>query len=164
MPIVSMIPGSNIRIGERVVLCSDSRFTALGVNHPVILRTLSKNAQIIIGNDCGISGGTICSISKVILGKECLIGANVIITDTDFHSIKPLHRRFNNNPDEIKSAPINVGDNVFIGTGSIILKGVHIGTNSVIGAMSTVCKKIEDNSIYAGVPAILIQSNINDKI
>lgn len=51
MPVVGMAKGSRICIGDRVVLCSDSRFTALGVNHPVMLRTLSPGAKIISGND-----------------------------------------------------------------------------------------------------------------
>ena len=79
IPIVGRVKDSRIRIGDRVVLCSDSRFTALGVNHPVVLRTLCPDAEIIIGNDCGISGGSICAAIRVELGNECLLGANVTI-------------------------------------------------------------------------------------
>ncbi len=153
MPIVRMTKGSTIRLGDRVVLCSDSRFTDLGVNHPVVLRTLRCDSKILIGNDSGISGGSICAAISVELGKECLLGANVTIADTDFHAIKPEARRFNGNPQDISSSAVCIGDNVFIGTGSVVLKGVTIGMNSIIGARSVVTKDIPENEIFAGNPA-----------
>ena len=162
MPIVRMAKGSSIRIGDRVVLCSDSRFTDLGVNHPVVLRTLRPGAEIIIGNDCGISGGAICAAVRVELGKECLLGANVTIVDTDFHSINPTGRRFNNKPQDIGTAPVYIEDNVFIGTGTVVLKGVTVGCNSVIGAMSVISRDISDNAIWIGAPARLIKEITND--
>lgn len=158
MPIVSLVPGSKIWIGDRTVLCSDSRFTALGVNHPVVLRTLRPGAEIYIGNDTGISGGTICSAVSVKIGSECLFGANITIADTDFHAIKPDNRRFNNNLEDIACSPVSIGDNVFIGTGSIVLKGVDIGDNSVIGGGSLVIKNVSNNTIAAGNPAKSIRT------
>lgn len=158
MPIVSMVPGSTIQIGDRVVLCSDSRFTALGVNHPVVLRTLRKGAEIFIDKDTGISGGSICSAVSVRIGNECMFGANVTIADTDFHAIKPDKRRFNNNQDDIAFSPVIIGDNVFIGTGAIVLKGVAIGNNTVIGGSSVVIKSIAENLIAAGNPARTIRA------
>src|SRR6476620_6711699 len=86
MPIVAVEKNSRIILGDRVVLCSDSRFTALGVNHPVVLRTLRPHAEIFIDDDSAMSGGSICAAVRVHLGKQCLIGANVTIADTDFHS------------------------------------------------------------------------------
>jgi acetyltransferase-like isoleucine patch superfamily enzyme len=153
MPIVHVTKGSSIRIGDRVVLCSDSRFTDLGVNHPVVLRTLRAGARIVIGADTGISGGAFCAAVGIDLGNECLLGANVTITDTDFHSIKPQGRRFNRDAAEIGVAPVVIEDNVFIGTGAAVLKGVTIGRNSVVGAMSVVSNSVPANEIWAGVPA-----------
>lgn len=157
MPIVRMTKGSSIFLGDRVVLCSDSRFTDLGVNHPVVLRTLRPGAKIAIGNDCGISGGSICAAISVTIGNECLLGANVTIADTDFHAIKPAGRRFNANPADIGTVPINIADNVFIGTGAVVLKGVSIGSNSVIGAMTTVNKNVQSNVVMAGAPARFVK-------
>ena len=155
MPIVSMADNSRILIGDRVVLCSDSRFTALGVNHPVVLRTISPGAEIIIGNDCGISGGSCCAALRIELGNECMLGANVTIIDTDFHPLKPIGRRYNANPLDIGTAPVQIEENVFIGENSVILKGVCIGQNSVIGAGSVASKNVAANSIAAGNPAII---------
>lgn len=157
MPLVGMAKGSRIRLGDRVVLCSDSRFTALGLNHPVVLRTLRPGAEIVIGNDCGISGGSICAAIRVELGNECLLGANVTIADTDFHAIKRDGRRFNNNPQEIGAAPVKIEDNVFIGKGAVVLKDVRVGRNSVIGTSSVVTKDVPPDSIAAGNPARILR-------
>lgn len=155
-PIISMVPNSNISIASKVTLCSVSEYTALGVNHPVILRTLREEAAIRIGSDVGISGGSICAALSITVGNKCLIGANVTISDSDFHAIKSSNRRYNINVEDIAASPIVIGDNVFIGTGSIILKGVSIGDNSVIGAGSVVTKSFPKDSILAGNPARLI--------
>lgn len=136
-PIVSLAKGSSITINDRVVLCSDSRFTQLGVNHPVILRT-NDNAEIIIDDDTGISGGSIVAAEKIQIGKMCLIGANVLIFDTNFHSLKKHDRRYNINPKDILTKPIIIGDNCFIGTNAIILKGTILKENTIIPANSVI--------------------------
>ena len=156
MPVIGLTKGSRIRIGDRVVLCSDARFTALGVNHPVVLRTLRPDAIVNIGNDCGISGGSICAAVHIEIGNECLLGANVTITDTDFHAIQPTGRRYNKNSQDIAAKPVKIENNVFIGMGAIVLKGNIIGQNSVIGAGSIVTTNIPANTLAVGVPARVI--------
>lgn len=158
MPIVEMAEGSRIQIGNGVVLCSDSRWTALGVNHPVVLRTLRPGARITIGDDCGVSGGVICAAISVDLGRGCLVGANVTIADTDFHPLRPLGRRHNGNWAEIRSKPVQIADNVFVGAGVVILKGVSVGADSVIGASSVVTQNIPAGVIAAGNPARSIRA------
>ena len=156
-PIISIAPGSRIAIGARSSLCSVSEFTALGVNHPVILRTLRSGAIIEIGADTGISGASICAATKVIIGSQCLFGANVVITDTDFHAVKAKNRRYNNQHDDIGVAAVYIGNNVFLGAGVVVLKGVNIGDNSVVGAGSVVAKNVPANSIAAGNPMKIIR-------
>ncbi len=158
-PIVSMEEGQGeITIGIDCVFCSVSEYTALGVNHPVVLRTLRPGAVIRIGDSTGMSGATICAAISVEIGSHVLLGANVTIVDTDFHAIKPQGRRHNNNPDEISSAPVIVGNNVFIGMNTLVLKGSRIGENSVIGAGSIVIGEIPPNVIAAGNPARVIKA------
>ncbi len=156
-PIVSLARNSRIQIGARCVLCSDSQFNALGINHPIVIRTLRQGAEIVIGEDTGISGGSICAASSIRIGAGCLIGANVILADTDFHAIGPSSRRYNSNPDEIAVAPIVIEDNVFIGADVFILKGVTVGRNSVIGAASVVTRDVPENSVAAGNPARVVR-------
>lgn len=157
-PIVSLVPGSKIIICDRVNVCSRSEYTALGVNHPVILRTLRKGAAIEIGADTGISGTSICAATGISIGAHCLLGANVTITDTDFHAINPINRRYNNAADEIAMAPVVIEDNVFIGANSIVLKGVRIGKDSVIGAGAIVTRNIQPGSIVVGSSANVIRT------
>jgi acetyltransferase-like isoleucine patch superfamily enzyme len=158
LPVVSRAPGSTIAIGPRVVLCSHPRFTALGVARPVVLRTLRPGAQIRIGADVGISGGVICAAVSVDIGDRCLLGADVQITDTDFHPVSPINRRFETQPKHIASAAVVVEENVFLGAGVRILKGVRIGRNSVVGAGSLVTADIPSDVIAAGVPARVLRS------
>jgi acetyltransferase-like isoleucine patch superfamily enzyme len=156
LPIVSMAPGSSIRLGRASVLCSHPRYTALGVARPVVLRTLRSGASITLGQNCGLSGTVICAALAVIIGDECLFGADVQVVDTDFHPIKPEGRRHNNRAEDIASAPVTIGRNVFIGARSIVLKGVSIGDDVVIGAGSVVTKSIPAGMIAAGNPARVI--------
>ena len=155
-PLIKLSSGSSIKIGNFVTLCSNSKYTPLGLNHPVILHTTNRFAKIKIGNNTGISGATICASNYISVGNRCLIGANVTIVDTDFHSIYPIGRFNNQYPNLIKSIPVFIDDDVFIGANSFIHKGVNIGRNSIIGANSVVISNISKNSIYAGNPAVKI--------
>ncbi|MDR3762482.1 MAG: acyltransferase [Acidobacteriota bacterium] len=150
-PIIDRYPGSRIVLGKRVMLISDAFATALGVNHPVVLRTLAAGAEIRIGDRVGISGGSICAALRVEIGDESLLGANVTIADTDFHSLAP-GRRSGDGCGTAASAGVRIGRRVFLGTNSMVLKGVSIGDNSVIGAGSVVTRDIPANCIAAGNP------------
>ena len=76
------------------------------------------------------------------------------IVDTDFHSID-INRR---NPDvKSKTKPIFVGENVWIGSRSMILKGVTIGNNSVIGAMTVVRQSVPDHVVVIGNPQQIVK-------
>ncbi len=157
-PIVDRFPESDITIGDRTVLCSSSRWTALGVSHPLILRTVRSGARIRIGAETGISGGSICAAVSVEIGSRCLLGADVLIVDTDFHAIEPIGRRTNTDWSRIGCAPVHIGDDVFIGARAIILKGVSVGAGAVIGAGSVVTRSVPEGVIVAGNPAIAVGS------
>ena len=94
------------------------------------------------------------------IGNNVRIGGNVVIYDTDFHSLN--HDNRNNSKldkSNTKTAPVLLEDNCFIGAHSTILKGVIIGENSIIGACSVVTKSIPKNEIWAGNPAKFIKHN-----
>ena len=156
-PIIRKFPDSFIRIGKNVTFTSDSETNLAGINHPVILATHSKDAEIIIEDNVGISGASINCVSKIIIKEGTLIGANVNIWDTVFHPIALKDRAKQTSILEALTAPITIGRNVWIGANSTILKGVTIGDNTVIGAMSLVNKDLPPNSLCAGVPAIKIK-------
>jgi acetyltransferase-like isoleucine patch superfamily enzyme len=153
-PILSMTKGSSITIGEGCRICSDSSQTALGVNHPTILRTLHPGAKLQIGSDVRLSGTTICAADCVIIGDRCVIGSNVTIVDTDFHSLDPIIRSSINYDGKSSCyKPVLIGNDVFIGGSSIILKGVTIGDRVIIGAGSVVTRSVPEGGLIAGNPA-----------
>ncbi len=155
-PIVHVFPGSSICLGRDVTIISASFATALGVNHPVVLRTLRPGARIQIGDRVGISGGSICAAQLIEIGEESMFGANVTIADTDFHSLRPHYRSGHTDP-SIAVEDVIIGKRVFVGANSIILKGVTIGDNAVIGAGSVVTKSVPANAIAAGNPCRIIR-------
>lgn len=145
-PVFQKWSGSTIHIGKSFVNRNQFDSNSLGINHPTIFSTRSKSAKIIIGDNVGISGGSICAATSIAIGDYTLIGSNCDIFDTDFHSLDAHKRLDPKQPGKTK--PINIGKNVFIGTSSIILKGVNIGDNSIVAAGSIVARNIPKNSIY----------------
>jgi acetyltransferase-like isoleucine patch superfamily enzyme len=154
-PIIDLYAGSTIQVGERLWLISKPRYNAVGVAHPCILRTLSPGARISIGDDVGLSGCTICAAERIELGDKVMLGANVTVIDSDLHPTGSGVRRH----EEISATrPVSIGDNVLVGMNAVILKGVTIGANSVIGAGSVVTHDIPPDSVAAGVPATVVAS------
>jgi len=125
-----------------------SPFLYSGYNH---IEARTKQARIEIGAHTALNNNaTIISEGEgVFIGQYCLIGQSVEIYDTHFHPIDPILRK--TELDSTKKTQIK--DNVFIGSGVKILKGVTIGENCVIGAGSVVTKSFPDNCIIAGNPA-----------
>lgn len=157
-PILSRIRGSTMKIGSKCRICSRSSDTALGVNHPVIIRTLTPKARITIGDGVRMSGTTVCAASTVEIGSRCVIGANVTIVDTDFHSLDPAMRSSANDATHAMAKAVSIGNDVFLGVNSIILKGVTVGHGAVIGAGSVVSSDVPPFAIFAGNPARQIGS------
>ena len=89
--------------------------------------------------------------------SDRLWGGTSIYT-TDFHSLDPIIRASDEDQKYRRCAPVVIRDNVFIGAKCIILKGVTIGENSIIGAGSVVTKNVPANQIWAGNPAKYIRN------
>ena len=155
-PIIQRHRTSHLSIGQGLYLRSFPSSNPLGPYRPVILSTRSRNAVLRIGDDVGITGGTLCAARRIEIGDRVFIGANAIIVDTDFHPIDPEHRR--QAPQDGAVAPVIIEDDVFIGMSSLILRGVHIGRGSVIGAGSVVTTSVPPGVICAGNPARVVRS------
>ncbi len=119
---------------------------------------VDRNATLKIGNNVGISQTALIAIEEINIGNNVKIGGGSYLYTSDFHSLDPIIRNSKEDLVKRKSAPIILEDNVFIGAHSIILKGVHIGKNSIIGAGSIVTKSIPANQIWAGNPARFIKN------
>jgi len=113
-----------------------------------------ENAELILddGSFINVDSKIYCK-EKIEIGKNTFIGEEVIIRDTDEHRIIKK--------DYINTLPIKIGNHVWIGMRSIILKGVTVGDNVVIAAGSVVTKDIPNNCLVAGNPAVIIKENIN---
>lgn len=141
-------PLSSIKIGNNCDFRSIQISNLIGINRKCTISTLTKEATIIIGNNCGFSGTVIGAFSKIELGDNIRCGANTLITDSNWHF---------NDPRSGKPKPIMIQDNVWLGVNSIVLKGVTIGKNSVIGANSVVVNDIPDNVVASGNPCKIIR-------
>lgn len=164
LPVVTLASGSSIQIGAGIYLVSRSRNTALGVNHPSILRTLKEGARIRIGDYFRASGVTICAYKEISIGNRVAIGANVTIVDTDFHSVDPATRFSRKDAEQAKAAPVTIGDDVFIGMGAMILKGVTIGRAAIIGAGALVSRDVPESAVAAGNPAKILSLPLPEKV
>lgn len=86
----------------------------------------------------------------ITIGDNCLIGHNVTIATLN-HDFSPKKRA------NITPRPVNIGDNVWIGSDSTILPGVTIGSGAIVGAGSIVTKDVPENTTVAGNPAKIIR-------
>lgn len=161
LPIVSGGDIGRIRIGDRVVLNSRADGTALGTSHPVVLRCLAPGARIIVGDDSGLSGTSICAAVEVAIGARCLFGADVLVFDTDFHPHAPKNRRYAKPDWPTISRPVRIGDDVFVGARAIVQKGVTIGDGAIIAAGSIVTRNVPPLAVVAGSPARVVRM-LND--
>lgn len=119
-------------------------------NGEIFILSLHPYTSVRIGEGTIVSNNvTIVAQQQVDIGAKCLIGDHIFITDSDFHDISPETRHTGGG----KTAPTIIADSVWIGSRSIILKGVSIGENSVIAAGSVVTKNVPPNSIFGGNPA-----------
>jgi acetyltransferase-like isoleucine patch superfamily enzyme len=118
-----------------------------------MISTLAPNAEVRLGDRVRMSGTVIGAARSVTIGNAVLCGANVTITDTDWHGI-PVEKR----GEAGKTAPVLIEDNVWLGLNVVVLKGVTIGRGSVIGAGSVVTKSIPQGVVAAGQPARVVRT------
>ncbi|HEY0653542.1 MAG TPA: DapH/DapD/GlmU-related protein [Chryseosolibacter sp.] len=151
-PIIQKCKGSTISLGRGCTLISHSKYNCAGINHPVVLATLTPEARILIGR-VGISGSAICAVKKIVIGDNSGLGANSCIYDTDFHPIDPIARRNQKSILQAEAEEVTIGSDVWIGANAIILKGVQIGDGAVIGAASVVTTDVPQLTVVVGNPA-----------
>jgi acetyltransferase-like isoleucine patch superfamily enzyme len=146
----------NISIGDNCRINSGNKYNPIGFDNYCNI-IAEKTGEIIIGNYFGMSNSTLYSRKSIRIGNNVLIGNGTKIYDTDFHSLNYKFRGTIEDKKNTENKSIIIEDNVFIGAGCIILKGIHIGRNSIIGAGSVVTKDIPTNEIWAGNPAKFIK-------
>ncbi len=109
-------------------------------------------SEILIGNETSIGDRTEIHAGKMVeIGSGCNIAWDVCIMDRDYHKF--------NSPTEIIE-PVKIGDNVWIGCNSIVLKGVTIGNGAVVAAGSVVTKDVPSGALVGGNPARILKEDI----
>ena len=130
---------------------------------------VGANGKCTIGDFTLLNGALIMVEDEIQIGSYCLVSWNVGIADSDFHPLEPAQRLidaqalapfFKGKPPrpKLKTAPVIIADNVWIGMNATILKGVTIGENSVVAAGSVVTKNVPPNVVVAGNPAVPVKT------
>ena len=131
--------------------------------------SVGAKGRVAIGDFTLLNGALIMCEDQIEIGSHCLISWNVGIADSDFHPLDPAQRLvdaqalapyFKDRPERpvLKTAPVKIGDNVWIGMNAVILKGVSIGQNSVVAAGAVVTKSVPENTVVAGNPAVAVKT------
>jgi acetyltransferase-like isoleucine patch superfamily enzyme len=151
--------GATIKIMNNV--CLTSGLSSTISNGSILEICVQPNAFLYIGENTGISSTSIHVWEKVHIGSDVNIGAGCLIIDTNFHSLDSNIRKTKEGGmpgSSVKTAPVIIGNDVFIGSRTIICKGVSIGEKSIVAAGSVVVKDIPANQIWGGNPAKFIQN------
>jgi acetyltransferase-like isoleucine patch superfamily enzyme len=154
-PVIQKHPDAIIRLGRNVVILNTLTQNPAGVFQATVLAACRPGAELIIGNDVGISGATLYAWKRLEIGDGVLVGAGAVVYDTDFHSLDAGQRRRNDNS-QVGVAPVVIEPDVWLGARSMVLKGVRIGRGAVVAAGAIVTKDVPAGTIVAGVPAKVV--------
>jgi acetyltransferase-like isoleucine patch superfamily enzyme len=147
-----MAATASILVGKNCSFRSKHTSNLIGINRPCIITALAPGSRLTIGNNCGLSGTVIGCVKEIRIGNNVKCGANTLITDTDWH------------PEDPRSGvpkAVYIHDNVWLGVNVVVLKGVTIGENSLIGAGSVVVKDIPANVIAGGNPCKILKNLVS---
>jgi acetyltransferase-like isoleucine patch superfamily enzyme len=130
---------------------------------------VDSGGMLSIGDDSILVGAIFMCAQKITIGKRVVISYSVTIADSDFHPTDPAARKLDaiaNSPygdkslrPYIETSPVEIGDDVWIGIGAIILKGVTIGAGARIGAGAVITRDVPQGAYYAGNPARAVKDD-----
>jgi acetyltransferase-like isoleucine patch superfamily enzyme len=131
--------------------------------------SVSAAGSCTVGDYTLLNGALVMVEEKIEIGSHCLISWNVGIADSDFHPLDPAQRLIDAHAlapflkdrpprPKLKTMPVIISNNVWIGMNATILKGVSIGENSVVAAGSVVTKSVPPNTVVAGNPAVPVKT------
>lgn len=163
--------GGNFLSVEEGAMLTDCHFSIYGNNNRIIIHKDVRlnniafwmeddNNLIEIGRKSSMEGQSqlaVCESTSILIGEDCMFSNQVNFSTTDSHAIEDLEgNRINPAKD------IEIGNHVWIGQKTLVLKGSSIADNCIVGAYSLLNKKLtETNSIYAGHPAHKVKEGIN---
>ncbi len=122
--------------------------------------SIGESGMLKIGKRFHVSANsTIICFNSVNIGDDVLFSWDILIMDTDFH---PTTNLVTNEINNKITRPIVLGNNTWVGTRCLLLKGTNVPNNTIIGAGSLLNKvyEIEENTLLAGNPATVRTRNI----
>lgn len=147
-----------ICIGSNTQLYSENNVAF--ENSPVRLTLVKANhrdaGKITIGDNVFMQGTNIVCYERVAIGNNVMFGPRVTIMDSSGHPT--VGRGAADEVERTSSSPVVIEDGAWIGMGALILKGVRIGRNAIVGANSVVYRDVPDNSIAIGNPAKVVKT------
>lgn len=151
--------GNSSRIGK-VLIYGHRNTISIGERCRIAGQIVIKcnDGHISIGDDTTSMGIMLHmhETSRISIGRDCMFSGGIWLDTSDNHSILDLETGRRINP----SKPIEIGDHVWIGRMTTILKGSTIGSDSIIGAGSVVRGTIPPNVIAAGSPAQVVREGV----
>jgi len=157
IPYVMVAHGGHMTIGKNFAMNNGINHNPIGMPQPCTF-FVDYGCSLKIGDNVGVSQTAIIAHADITIGDNVKIGGGTCIYTTDFHSLDSKIRASGEDMKCRKCVPVTIEDNVFIGARCIVLKGVTIGINSIVGAGSVVTKSIPANQIWAGNPARFIRN------
>lgn len=133
-----------IKMGTNVLFYQGVKLSVFG--NAQKQSTLSIGDRVAIGDRTQIHAG-----DTVTIGSDTLISWDCCIMDRDYHKLMS---------ETEKTAPVHIGNHVWIGARSMILKGVTIGDNAVVAAGAVVTKDVPSGCIVGGNPAKILKDNV----
>jgi len=153
--VITINPESKVEVGKAFIVNSGP-VSGIGVTKSKI--SVGRGALLKIGDYVGISSTSLLVRNSLIIGNHVNVGGGTYINDSNHHSTDWRDRADRKQDvDNAKTAPIVIGDYVFIGARCMILKGVTIGEKTIIAAGSVVVRDIPANCIAGGNPCKVIK-------
>lgn len=137
---------STLYLGEHAHFKLNGRFTMHG--HSSIM--IHDGAHLEIGNNTYLNGGSIDCSHHISIGDDCAVADRVRIMDNSWHAVNS----------QIGGGNTQIGNNVWIATGAMILPEVTIGDGAIVAAGAVVTKDVPPRCMVAGVPAKVIKENV----
>lgn len=155
---LSVRGAGSLSFGKGVIITSGFNRNPIGLGIKTAFH-IARPAKIEIGNKVGISNSLFFALEKITIEDNVLIGGGCQFLDADFHSLSYEERVLGGDKQK-NSRPILVKEGAFIGAACMIMKGVTIGTRSIVAAGSVVVKDIPSGEIWGGNPAKFIKKTL----